>query len=191
MLSYVFSAMIISSLLFSLISGNAEALTSSIMDGANESVTLMISLCGMMCLWSGFLEIARQSGITDKLAKVFSKILWRLFPDVPTSSKAFSYMCMNVSANLLGLSNAATPLGLSAMKELKTLNNSDTASDSMINFVVMNTASIQLVPTTVAALRQSLNSKSPFDIIVCVWITSIAALAVGLFLSKILCKFKR
>lgn len=181
--------MIFVSLVFSVVSQNPKALSDAVMTGATDAVTLIISLCGIICMWSGFLEIANRSGLTDKLARLFAIPLKRLFPDVPKDSKAFSYMCMNVSANLLGIGNAATPLGLQAMKELKKMSGSDTATDSMTNFVIMNTASIQLIPTTVAALRQNAGSASPFDTIVCVWITSATALFAGLFVSRLCCRF--
>jgi len=148
-------------------------------------------MSGMMCLWSGVMEVARKSRLTDKLAKLFSPLLKKLFPDVKKDSKAFQYICMNVSANLLGLSNAATPFGLSAMKELKKDLLSDEASDSMVTFVVMNTASIQLLPTNVATMRSVLGSTSPFDIIFCVWVTSVIALTVGLTVSRLCSKIGR
>lgn len=161
------------------------------LDGASEAVELLVMMSGMMCLWSGVMEVARKSRLTDKLAKLFSPLLKKLFPDVKKDSKAFQYICMNVSANLLGLSNAATPFGLSAMKELKKDLLSDEASDSMVTFVVMNTASIQLLPTNVATMRSVLGSTSPFDIIFCVWVTSVIALTVGLTVSRLCSKIGR
>ena len=134
------------------------------------------------------MEVARVSGLTDKLAKLCSPILSRLFPDVEKKSDAFSYICMNFSANLLGLSNAATPLGISAMKELNNGTDKNTLSDSQLIFIVMNTASLQLLPTTLSALRSIYGSKTPFDITVPVWITSLCALVVGLTVAKVFCK---
>lgn len=191
MLSYIFVFMIVVSVAGAVAFGNTDELSASIMDGAAQAIQLMISLCGMMCLWSGVMEVAKECGLTQKLSKLFAPLLNKLFPDVKEDSRAFSYMCMNISANLLGMANAATPLGLSAMKELKADMTDEKASDSMINFVVMNTASIQLLPTTVAALRSTYGSAQPFDIIFCVWVTSIVALIVGLTVSKICCKLRR
>lgn len=188
MISCVFVFMIAASIVYAIFTGDTATVSQSLTQGATQAVELLISMCGMLCLWSGVMQIAKESGLTDKLSKLFAKPLSLLFNDVAVDSEAFSYICMNVSANLLGLSNAATPLGINAMKELKKGVDSDTASDSMVIFVVMNTASIQLVPTTVAVLRSSYNSESPFDIIFCVLISSAVALAVGLCLAKILCK---
>ena len=185
-MAYVFGIMIMGAFVFSLISGNAEALSAGIMDSASGAVTLLISISGMLCMWSGFMRIAKDCGLIDKLARLCAPVLRRLYPDVDVESDAFRYISMNISANLLGLGNAATPLGLNAMKELKKQNPTDTASDSMLTFVLMNTASIQLLPTTVAALRRSYGSQHPFDILLCVWITSALALAAGLTSAKLL-----
>ena len=185
-MSYVFGIMIVLSFVFSLISGNAEALSEGIMDSASGAVSLLISISGMLCMWSGFMRIAKDCGLIDKLSRLCAPILRLLYPDVDVDSDAFRYISMNISANLLGLGNAATPLGLNAMKELKKQNPTDTASDSMLTFVLMNTASIQLLPTTVAALRKSYGSQHPFDILVCVWVTSALALTAGLVSAKLL-----
>ena len=185
-MSYVFGIMIALAFLFSLISGSAGAMSQEIMDSASGAVTLLISISGMLCMWSGFMRIAKDCGLIDKLSRLCAPLLRRLYPDVEVESDAFRYISMNISANLLGLGNAATPLGLNAMKELKKQNPSDTAADSMLTFVLMNTASIQLLPTTVAALRKSYGSQHPFDILLCVWITSALALTAGLLSSKLL-----
>lgn len=185
-MSVVFGLMFAVSLVFSLISGDIGALNEGIMDAAGSGVELLIAISGMLCMWSGFMRIAKDCGLIDRLARVLRPLLRRLYPDVEPESDAFRYMAMNISANLLGLGNAATPLGLNAMRELRRLNDSDTASDSMVTFVVMNTASIQLIPTTVAALRRSYGSSNPFDILICVWITSALALTVGLLSSRFL-----
>lgn len=183
-MSYIFVFMIATSVVFAFFTGNTQALSDSVMTGAEDAVTLIITMTGMICLWSGVMEVAKESRLTDKVSKLLSPLLCGLFPDVKRDSRAFSYICMNVSANVLGIGNAATPLGLKAMEELKN-DESEVATDSMVNFVILNTASVQLLPTTIAALRASHGSKSPFDIIVCVWVVSVVALAVGLMSSKI------
>ena len=190
-MSYVFGIMIAVSFLFSLISGSADTLNQGIMDSASGAVTLLISISGMLCMWSGFMRIAKDCGLIDKLSRLCAPLLRRLYPDVDVESDAFRYISRNISANLLGLGNAATPLGLNAMKELKKQNPTDTASDSMLTFVLMNTASIQLLPTTVAALRKSYGSQHPFDILLCVWITSALALTAGLLSSKLLLRRRK
>ena len=185
-MAYVFGAMFAVALAFSLISGDAAALSEGIMDSASGAVELLLSITGMLCMWSGFMRIAKDCGLIDKLSRLFAPALRRLFPDVEADTDAFRYISMNISANLLGLGNAATPLGLGAMRELRRLSGSDTASDSMLTFVVMNTASIQLLPTTMAALRKSYGSAHPFDVLGCVWATSAIALAVGLGSAKLI-----
>lgn len=188
MLSYVFVFMIVISIVCSFFYSDSQVLSQSMVDGASDAVELIIMMSGMMCLWGGVMEVAKQSGLTGKLSQLCAPFLSKLFPDVKRNSNAFSYICMNFSANLLGLSNAATPLGISAMKELNRGCKGDTLSDSMIVFVVMNTASLQLLPTTLATLRSIYGSKTPFDITVPVWITSVCALFVGIFIAKILCR---
>jgi len=185
-LSYAFGLMLAVSMVFFLISGDVGALSTGIMDSAGEAVELLISISGMLCMWSGFMRIAKDCGLIDKMSRLFAPILRRLFPDVAVESDAFRYISMNISANLLGLGNAATPLGISAMRELRRQHDSDIASDSMLILVVMNTASIQLLPTTVAALRKSYGSQQPFDILICVWISSAVALAAGLISARLL-----
>ena len=185
-MSYIFAAMIAAALVFALVSGNVGALNSGMMDSAGEAVQLLVRISGMICLWSGFMRIARDCGLIEKLARISAPLLRLLYPDVREDSDAFRYISMNLSANLLGLGNAATPMGIRAMRELKKHNPGNTATDSMVTFVLMNTASIQLIPTTVAALRKSYGSQRPFDVIVCVWLTSIAALTAGLLSSKLI-----
>lgn len=191
MLSFIFTFMIVVSIICAVLTGKTEELSQSMMDGASDAVELLIMMSGMMCLWSGVMEVAKECRLTEKLSKLFSPVLRLIFPEVEKNSKAFELMSMNVSANLLGLGNAATPLGLQAMRELKGDSKSDVATDAMVNFVVMNTASIQLLPTTIATMRGALGSKSPFDIIFCVWISSVVALCMGLFVSKIFCRIGR
>ncbi|MBQ7385417.1 MAG: spore maturation protein A [Ruminococcus sp.] len=171
--------------LWAIISGNMEALSASVMNGAASAVELLISIAGIICFWSGMMEIADKGGITTFLAKLFSPILTKLFKNVNKDSPAMRYISLNISANLLGLGNAATPFGLSAMKELKTLNhNKDTASDDMLLFVVLNTASLQLIPTTLCAYRANFGSNAPYEIMPAVWLTSIVALLAGVTVAK-------
>ena len=179
-LSYVFGAMIVISFIYALCGQQLEQLSTGIMDSAGGAIELLLSISGMIIMWSGFMRIAKDCGLIEKLSRLFAPILRKLYPDVDVDSDAFRYISMNISANLLGLGNAATPLGLNAMRD------SDVATDSMVTFVIMNTASIQLIPTTVAALRKSYGSTQPFDILLCVWITSAAALTAGLLSSKLI-----
>ena len=141
----------------------------------------------MMCFWSGLLEIAKRAGLTEKLAKLIRPLTQLLFPRLRGDSPAVTAMVMNMTANFLGLSNAATPLGLAAMQELEKINpKPGTASDEMCMFVVINTASISLIPTTVIALRSAAGSQDPFGIIVPVWLCSVTAVTVGVIAAKLM-----
>lgn len=189
MMNYIFSGMIIISLICAVFTNNSAALSKAVINGAEESVNLLITMAGALALWSGIMEIAEKGGFTKALSRILSPALGLLFKNIPKDSKAFKYISMNVSANLLGLGNAATPFGISAVKELKKSSpESEKASDDMVTFVVINTASIQIMPTMVATLRQSYGSAQPFSILPCVWISSVCALAVGLSIAKILGK---
>ena len=181
MLNYVWSGLVIISVLCSVFLGNTEDLSKALVDSGASSIGLIITMAGIICLWTGIMKIAVESGLTSVFAKVFSPLLRPLFPNLDKDSDAFKSISMNISANLLGLGNAATPFGLKAMEQLHTLNNkSDTASNEMVVFIVMNTASLQLLPTTLASLRQSYGSSAPFEIIVPVWISSACALTAAL-----------
>ncbi len=181
MLNYLWSGLVIISIICSIFFGNTQTLSKALIDSGASSIELILTMAGIMCLWSGIMKIAVESGFTNLIAKLFSPMLRPLFPKLDKNSPAFQSITMNISANLLGLGNAATPFGLKAMEQLHTLNNkTDTASNEMIIFVVMNTASLQLLPTTLATLRQSYGSSAPFEIIVPVWLSSICSLAVAL-----------
>lgn len=185
MLGYIWSGMILISYFFALLKGKIPQVTDAILSGAADSVSMTISLLGIMCFWSGLMEIAKSSGLTEKIAKLLSPLVKKLFPDISANSKAFSAIIMNMIANLLGLSNAATPLGLQAMSELDRENHSDkTASNAMCMFVVINTASITLIPSTVIALRSAAGSSAPFSIIIPAWISSALALLTGIAFAK-------
>lgn len=184
MLNYLWSGLILISVICSVIFGNTHNLSQALIESGASSVELILTMAGIMCLWSGIMKIAVESGLTSIFAKVFAPLLRPLFPRLAKDSDAFQSITMNISANLLGLGNAATPFGLKAMQQLHTLNDrSDTASNEMVIFVVMNTASLQLLPTTLATLRQSYGSSAPFEIMVPVWISSACALAVALIIA--------
>lgn len=192
MLNFIWAFMMIIAFVSAIFTGRMQNLSDSVMSGAGSAIELLISIIGIICFWSGMMEIADKSGVTTLLAKLFSPIFSRLFKNVDKNSTAMRYISLNISANLLGLGNAATPLGLSAMKELKAINkNKNEASDDMLLFVVLNTASLQLIPTTLCAYRRSYGSAAPFEIIPAVWLTSILALTVGIVVAKSLSSVKR
>lgn len=184
MLNYVWSFIVVLSVICSIILGNSNDLSTAFIDSAASAIELIITLAGVICLWSGIMRIASKSGLTEIFAKLFSPLLNPLFPRLDKKGEAFKCITMNLTANLLGLGNTATPLGLRAMGELQQLNDhGTTASDEMVIFVVMNTASLQLLPTMLATLRQSYGSSAPFEIIAPVWISSGCALAVALIIA--------
>lgn len=184
MLNYIWSGLIIISVICSFILGSTTDLSKALIDSGASSIELILTMAGIMCLWSGIMNIAVESGLTNLFAKIFAPLLRPLFPKLNKNSDAFQSITMNISANLLGLGNAATPFGLKAMEQLHTLNNRrNIASNEMIIFVVMNTASMQLLPTTLATLRQAYVSTAPFEIIVPVWISSAFSLVVALVIA--------
>lgn len=180
------------SILFGLLNGNMDKVNLAAINGCKDAVTLVLTLIGSISLWSGLMEIAEKSGLTNIIAKMLSPLICRIFKGVKKGSKALKLITMNITANMLGLGNAATPLGLSAMEELnKALPDKfkGVASDDMVNFVVINTCSVQLIPTTVAVLRAKYGANKPLDIILPVLIVSIVSLIIGLITSKFLSRF--
>ena len=186
LLNYIWGGMILLSVFCAAVTGRVPQLSSAVMNGAGSAVELVISLLGMMCAWTGLMKIADAGGITKVLARVMSPVTNRLFPSCPKGGPAIRAICMNVTANLLGLGNAATPLGIAAMKELSKQNPGNTADNSMVMFVVINTASLQLIPTFMATLRAKYGAPSPFDILPAVWVTSVCALIAGILAAKLL-----
>ena len=185
MLNYIWGCMIIISVLCASITGRIENLSGSIFSGADNAIKLIFSIIGMMALWTGLMKIAEKSGLTSLIAKFLSPITSRLFPEYGKNSNEIKAICMNITANLLGLGNAATPFGIAAMKELNKNNpHKNIATNSMVIFALLNTASIQLIPTMIASMRLNYGSKNPFDIIPAVWLTSFSALSIGILTAK-------
>lgn len=187
MMKYIFAFLIILSAAAALFTGRGEELTEAVLNEPVSAVELCVYLCGGMCFWGGLMRIAEKSGLTDKISKVFAVLLSGLFRGIDKKGRAFHAICMNITANLLGLGNAATPLGIEAMKALAEEENAgDTATPSMIVFTVLNTASLTLIPSTALSLRLKYGSASPMEIIPAVWITSAAALAVSVTIAAAL-----
>ncbi|MDO4731846.1 MAG: nucleoside recognition domain-containing protein [Clostridia bacterium] len=188
MMNYIWAFIMVISIICALITGRIDEVSQGFLNGAQEAVEIVLQTLGLMCLWSGIMDIADKGGITTVISKLFKPLLKKLFKDVDENKKAFKAICMNITANLLGLGNAATPLGIKAMKELKNeakLDNSGYATNSMIMFVVINTASLQLIPTMVSSLRIKYGSLNPFDVLPEIWIVSISALIVGISAAKL------
>ena len=188
MMKWVWSGMVLLSVGIGIADGRIGEVSAAAIRGAEDAVVLCITLLGVICLWNGLMNIAERSGVTRQLARLFLPFTRRLFPDVPPEGAGMQAICMNMTANLLGLGNAATPLGLRAMREMAGVSDREkkTASNSMAMFVVINTAALQLIPTTTAALRIKFGSKTPFDILPCTWISSLVSLAVGITLALLL-----
>ena len=190
MLNKIWPVFIIISFIYAIFSGNLDQLNSSIFTSTSDAINLCISLLGTMCLWSGIMQIANKTTIIDKLMKLLNPIINLLFPEIKQNKQIKKEISMNMIANILGLGNAATPLGLKAMKSMQKENlKKDTLSNSMLMFIVINTASIQIIPTTVIALRNSLGSKDPTQIVFPVWIATICAAIGGIIATKILIRF--
>ncbi len=187
MLNYLWSGMILVSLVVAVFTGRIEEVTGAAMEGAGAAVETSLGLLGTMCLWTGLAKIAENSGLTKVFAKVLSPVTKVVFPKLKKDSAAMDAIVMNMVANLLGMGNAATPLGIAAMKELDKENkHRGIASNEMCMFVVVNTASIQLIPSTVISLRQMFGSQNPSEIVAPVWICSICALAMGTLAAQLL-----
>lgn len=181
MMNYILAGMMLFSVVTAACHDGMAALSAAALQGCSDAVQLVISLAGMLCLWCGVMNIASKAGLTERLAQLFRPLTRRLFPQLDPEGDAMQAICMNLSANLLGLGNAATPFGLAAMRALQKQNPTpDTASDEMLLFVVLNTASLQLLPTTCAALRQQAGSTAPMEILPAVWLTSLGTIAIGL-----------
>lgn len=177
------------SLVYALISGRISELSAAAIEGAGAAVNLCISLCGMVCLWSAVMETMSRSGLSDKLSALLRPLLARLFPHSSKDRETMDALSSNVSANLLGLGNAATPAGIRAAMGMKRLSGGCTASNELCLLVVMNTASLQIFPTTVASLRASLGASSPFDILPAVWLSSLLSVTAGICAAKLFERF--
>ncbi len=174
---------------YGVFNGNGELVSKAIVSSTSSTVELIIALVGMMCLWCGVMKIAEKSGLTDKLAKVLKPVLRLIFKDAGRDEKALGAIVMNLTANMFGLSNAATPFGIKAMEEMDRLNrDKEVASNDMVLFLVLNAACIQFVPTTVVSIRAALNSQNPGAIILAALCTTTFASILGILLCKLLQK---
>ena len=177
-MSWIWTVIVAVSLIFAAILGNIPALSAGILQGAQSGITLALTMGGSICLWTGVGHLMDKAGITGMLARLFRPLLVRLFPSIQTDATLENHLCSNVCANLLGLGNAATPMGIQAAQRLA-LGKNGVASNELCRLVVLNTASIQLIPANVAAVRSGLGCATPFDILPAVWVTSFCSAGLG------------
>ncbi|MGM9607330.1 MAG: nucleoside recognition domain-containing protein [Oscillospiraceae bacterium] len=186
----IWAAMVAISVVCGLATGRIDAVAAGALDGAAQAVELCLAMTGVLCLWMGVMEIMRRSGLSDKLARLLRPVLKRLLPDFAGDKAVMDTVAANMSANLLGLGNAATPLGMEAAR-LMSKKSPGVASDGLCMLVVCNTASIQLIPTTVASVRAAAGCAAPFDILPAVWLASAISVTVGIIAAKLFGKMWR
>lgn len=190
MLNILWPVFIIISFVYGILFGNIQEVNEEIFSSVNNAVELTIKLIGIMSLWCGIMKIAQSSGLMEKFAKALNPITNFLFPEIKNNQKAKEEISANIIANILGLGNASTPLGLKAMNTLQEENiEKNKLSNSMAMLIVLNTASLQIIPTTIIAIRISLSSENPTGILIPVWIATITAAFVGIISTKIFIKF--
>ena len=191
MLNILWPLLIIFSYIYAIFCGNIEQINNAVFTYTESAISLIITLFGTMCLWNGLMEIASNTNLINHLTKLFSPLINFLFPNSKDDKKINKQISMNIIANFLGLGNASTPLGIKAMKSMQEKNpNKDRLTDDMATFIILNTASIQIIPTTVIAIRLSLGSTNPTKIIFAVWISTFCAAIVGIAVTKICIKLK-
>ena len=186
-MKWIFSGLIVLSIFFGITTGHLDAVSNAAISECGNAVTLVLKLMGSICLWSGLMKVAEESGLTDRISRLLRPFTRLIFRGLPETSPALPLISMNITANLLGLGNAATPLGLEAARGMAK-KSPGVASDSLCMLVVCNTASIQLIPTTVATVRAAEGCASPFDILPAVWLASALSVSVGILMCKILAK---
>ena len=189
-MTWIWTGMVVLSLIFGILSGNLDEVANAAMAGAQSAIDLSVSMAGMLCLWSGIMEIMNVCGLSRGLARAFRPLLRRLLPDASRDEETLAAISANVSANLLGLGNAATPLGIRAARRMAR-SCEGVASDELCLLVVLNTASIQLLPTTIASVRAAAGCRTPFDILPAVWFASVLSVAAGLLTASFLSRWGR
>ena len=189
-MAVIWTGMVAASILCGLATGNGPAVAAAAMEGAAAAVELCLSMAGVLCLWMGVMEIMKRSGLSEGLSRLLRPVLRRLYPDFARDREVMDSISANVSANLLGLGNAATPLGIQAARRIAR-GCGGTASDELCLLVVLNTASIQLLPATIASVRSASGAQAPFDILPAVWLASALSVTAGLLAAKIFSRLWR
>lgn len=190
-MNIIWSYMILIAFVFCIINGDVEQIIEVLFSSAEDTVSLFLRLLGMICMWSGFIKIAEKSELIEKLSKFINPLIRILFPELKNDNEVSGHIAMNMTANMIGLGNIATPIGLKAMTKMQEKNkNKNKLSKSMLMFVVLNTASIQLIPTSVIAIRSAAGSKNPTEIVLPTILSSIASVLVGILIVKFLYRRK-
>lgn len=187
MLGKCFAVIVTVSFVFALSTGNVPALSGAILDGASRAVSISYSLLGIMCLWGGIMSLLSASGLIHGTARILRPVMRFIFPNAVKTGIAEEEIVACVSANLFGLGNAATPLAIAAMKKMQEKNGTDTATDDMVTLAALGTASFNLFPSTLIALRRAAEAADPFSVIVPIWITSGACSVVAVLLCRLCC----
>ena len=187
MINYIWAFMIISGICLSFFTGNIEAVSTTIIDSCSTAVELCIGMIGIYALWMGLMKIAKESGLVEKLSFSMQPVLSRLFPGIPTHSPAMGFISLNIIANMLGMGNAATPFGLKAMADMQKYNKDRyVATDDMCMFLIINASSVQIIPSTVIALRQASGSLAPAEITLTALFATTCSTIVGIAAAKAL-----
>lgn len=189
-MAWIWTGMVVVSVVFGLYNGTTGAVGAAAMEGAGAAVELCLSMAGIMCLWNGVMAVMKASGMMDGLSRLFRPVLCRLLPRACRDPDTLAALSGNVSANLLGLGNAATPLGIRAAGRMAK-GSGGRATDELCTLVVLNTASIQLLPTTVAGVRAALGAENPFDILPAVWLASVLSVTAGVLAAKVFARLWR
>ncbi|RYG73645.1 spore maturation protein [Lentibacillus lipolyticus] len=182
MVNIIWAAMAVTGIVYAMFNGTMDEVNEALFESAEEAVTLSIGLISILVFWLGIMKVAEKAGILEFLSRMFRPIIIRLFPDIPKDHPAIGYILSNITANIFGLGNAATPMGIKAMEQMKELSGSDEASRSMITFLALNTSSLTIIPTTVISIRMQYDSVSPTEIvgttIIATLISSVSALMI-------------
>lgn len=192
MINYLWGMLIIIGIIYSFINGNIDLINKEILTSGSLGIKIIFQILPLICLWMGLMNIAKESGLMNKMSKIMSPFICKIFPEIPPNNEAISYISSNIIMNMMGLGNAATPFGLKAMESLQNINSKkDIASRSMITFLVINTASVTIIPTTVISFRILNGSTNPTDIVLASIITTFLSCLFGLLLDRIIYLFWR
>ncbi|PDY91871.1 spore maturation protein SpmA [Bacillus toyonensis] len=185
MVNLVWAAMAVIGIVYAMINGTMEEVTKAVFDGSKDAVTICIGLISVLVFWLGLMKIAEEAGLLKKLVTLFMPIVKRLFPEIPKDHPSMGFILSNMMANFFGLGNAATPLGIKAMEQLKELNGrKDSASRSMVTFLALNTSAITLIPTTVISIRMTYESANPTEIVGVTFIAQVLSMIGAIWIDR-------